>query len=372
MKRPIFYLLVMNFCLIGLGAGFFTGYFLSQKSNQSYIDTRQWNQSGLHHAMQCTVAISASNITTRGEPIDSAGSGVIIDTEGYILTNEHIIHDASDICVTLYNKKTYSAHLVGASIRDDLAILKIETSDDLPAIEFGNIEGLGAGIPIAALGNPLDTASDGQTVVTFGMINRLGQRLSSSIDPRNNRFYDNMIQTDAKTLPGNSGGPLIDSNGRMIGLNTALGIGSETGKQFGFAIIMDSDTCNRINQLKVGTPIEHAFLGIQPISISQGIGHTMGMNDLSGVLVASVLPNTPAWESGIQNGDIITQIDGTEIHTPDDLLSHLHRCQPEQSINVELLRKIHTKPQKITLTVKLMCRQVLLTSEQKTNKISIP
>ena len=220
------------------------------RAGDNLIDWREEFGPVANKASRSVVAIKTTQ-TDKNSRIEynNAGSGFIIDASGIIITNEHVIHNVESIRVTLIDKRPHIARVIGSDPRSDLAILKID-ADGLTALEIADPASTMAGQPVIALGNPMGSGDDGQTVATFGRITRLNKVLDGTIDEQNDRFYDNLIQTDILILPGSSGGPLINLEGRVIGINAAMGRALETGKHFGFAITLDQHTQNRLAQLR--------------------------------------------------------------------------------------------------------------------------
>ena len=311
-------------------------------------------------AAKSVVAIETEQRTVVGLTIKNAGSGFIIDSAGYILTNEHVVHEAESIRITLGDKRRFVAQLVGGDARTDLAVLKIDAAN-LPASEIVPVDDLTVGQVVIALGNPLGTGSDGKAVCSFGLINRLDQRLSDSPDDRNDRYYDNLIQTSAVTLPGSSGGPLIDEQGRTIGINTAMGAGVQTGRHYGFAIPLNRPIIHKISQLKAGISSHYAFLGIEVAEPDEKTQERLGLKDISGALVSLSLLDSPAQQAGIRSGDVVRTINHEKIFSRNDVISYVNRCRPEQVIEIELLRAIPDQPgraQEITIATALATRSL--------------
>jgi len=308
-------------------------------------------------AARSVVALDAEQLPSPGLTVAATGSGFIIDSAGLLLTNEHVVHDADVIRVTLPDKRRYLARLVGADPRTDLAVLQID-AQDLPPLELSPAERLEAGQLVIALGNPLGTGADGQPVATFGRISRLQQALASDLDPDNDRFYDDLIQSTAVALPGSSGGPLLDEQGRVVGINTAMGTSVETQRQFGFAIPFDARIRQIVNQLKQGAQVEHAFLGVDPVEMAPQAAQEFGLSDISGALVGGVLLGSPAQQAGLRPGDLIRGLNGERIYSPADLLGRLNRLEPGSDIQLEVLRPGQPAPRTLTITAALVARNL--------------
>ncbi len=318
-----------------------------------------WNKeygAVVDRSAKSVVAINVEHDAESGFRKSSSGSGMVISKDGYILTNEHVIAGAERIRVTLADKRQYVARLIGFDIRHDLAILKIEADGLLP-ISFADPGRLKRGDVAIAIGNPLGTGSDGNAVATFGFINRLEQKMSIplALGGRNERFYDNLIQTSASVTNGNSGGPLVNELGQAAGIITAS---SESRKsRFGFAIALDEKTRHVIDSLKKGMPMERGFLGVELAdSVDRNMQIRLGIDEISGAVVTHVMLGFPAQRGGVENGDLIKQIDGQRIASSQELISYVDRCQPEQIIYVNLLRGDDGRNQKLTLPVRLSKR----------------
>ncbi len=239
----------------------------------------------------------------------SLGSGFIIHQDGYIVTNAHVIDSADEISVTLSNNpdKVYTAKVIGSDKKADLAVLKIESKDPLPYLEFGNAEQSKVGDWVLAIGNP------------FG----LGGSVTSGIISAKSRFiggqYDELIQTDASINRGNSGGPLLNMDGQVIGVNSV--IISNTGGNIGIGFSIPSNQAQPIiSQLKDLGKITRGWLGVVIQSINDDIAANIGLpKDTKGVVVTQVAPNSPAQKAGIKIGDVITAFDNTPTGQPQKL-----------------------------------------------------
>ena len=281
-------------------------------------------------AIACTQDSPFPNMSVK-----SAGSGFVIDAAGFIVTNEHVIHGAREIRVTFSDRRTFLADVVSADVRSDLAVLRIEAGG-LAALPLVPAKSLELGQIVIALGNPLGSGSDGRAVATFGQINGLKRRLGGALDKNNDRFYDNLIQTNAVTQPGSSGGPLIDVQGRVIGINTVMGMAVVSAQIFGFALTLTDETVADIERLKSGKPIDHAFLGVDTVLVGEASRRRLGLGDLSGALVETCLVGSPAHCAGIRRGDVITAVESQSVHSPQDLLAILSRGIPGRTVAIEL------------------------------------
>jgi S1-C subfamily serine protease len=229
--------------------------------------------------------------------IENVGSGVILNSKGYVLTNHHVIKDISRIMVRMSGGKDYFAELVGSDPLTDLAVLKFSTFRNIPFPDFAESQNMGVGDWVMAIGNPYGL----EGTVTVGVISGMGRSNLGIVN------YENFIQTDASINPGNSGGPLINLNGEVIGINTAV---AEIGSGVGFAIPIEM-AMRVASQLINSGEVKRGWLGIGIQSLTPGLASSFNLkHPVSGVLVNSVDPETPAEIGGIVRGDIIVQFDG--------------------------------------------------------------
>lgn len=271
-----------------------------------------------------------------GEEIRGGGSGFIFTDDGFILTNSHVVHGADRIHVTLFNGETYQADLVGDDPDTDLAVVRI-TAKKLTSASFGNSELLKAGQLVIAVGNPYGF----QYTVTAGVVSALGRSLRSS----SGRLIQNIIQTDAALNPGNSGGPLVISNGHVVGVNTAI-IAPAQGISFAIA----SNTAKFVaSQLIKEGKVSRGYLGIagQNVPLHRQIVRFNNLASAHGVLVISVAKKSPAEKSGIKDGDILVSFAGETLQSIDDL----HRILTEKKANVPAELVVLRNFKKISLFV---------------------
>ena len=240
----------------------------------------------------------------------SAGSGFIIENNGYVVTNNHVIDGASKITVVLPDDREFTAKLIGTDAATDVALLKIETNRPLPTVEFGNDRGLRVGDWVVAVGNPFGLAS----TVTAGIVSSLGREVGGG-----NGNYNDFIQIDASINQGNSGGPTFDLRGQVIGMNSM--IFSPSGGSVGIGFAIPASTIHDVvAQLKSTGRVSRGYLGVQVQPVTPEVASAMGMKEGSkGALVASVVPDGPAAKGGFQQGDIITAINGQAVEDSRDL-----------------------------------------------------
>jgi serine protease Do len=245
----------------------------------------------------------------RGQPLPgqkkkSLGSGFIISTDGYILTNAHVVDRAEEIKVQLDGHKTFDATVKGVDSKLDLALLKIETSEALPTVTLGNSDELKIGEWVMAIGNPFGL----EQTVTVGIVSAKGRVIGAGP-------YDNFIQTDASINPGNSGGPLFNTQGEVIGINTAIVAG---GQGIGFAIPINAAKAI-VPQLKETGHVTRGWLGVTIQQVSDELAASFGLEQAQGALVSSVAKNSPADKAGLQRGDIILEFNNQTIDSMNDL-----------------------------------------------------
>ncbi|WP_442594791.1 S1C family serine protease [Parapusillimonas sp. JC17] len=255
------------------------------------------------------------------------GSGVIVREDGYILTNYHVIEAADAIEVALSDGRQTRAAIVGADPESDLAVLKIDLPD-LRAIAFNGSHEVKTGDVVLAIGNPFGV---GQTT-TMGIVSALGRnRLGVNI-------YENFIQTDAAINPGNSGGALIDTAGRLIGINTA--IYSESGGSLGIGFAIPAGAAQTIMEqiIKTGS-VTRGWLGIEPQDITPDLARAFGLGQRDGVIIASVLRNGPAWQAGLRVGDIVLQLNGEPVRDAIGFLNQIAPLTPSEKAKLQVVRE---------------------------------
>lgn len=265
------------------------------------------------------------------------GSGVIISPDGYIITNNHVVADATEIEITLNNKKTYKATLIGSDEKNDIALVKIE-ADDLSHITFADSDNVKIGEWVLAVGNPYNLTS----TVTAGIVSAKGRDL----DGNNN--IESYIQTDAAVNPGNSGGALVNTRGELVGINTA--ISSRTGSYVGYSFAVPSNIAKKVVEdlIEYGN-VQRAFLGIQFVELNGQNFEKLESPIAEGIFVTKVLTGGAANEAGIQENDIITKMNHTKITKFSDLKGQLNASRPGENINITVLRNEGEKTFVVTL-----------------------
>jgi serine protease Do len=269
----------------------------------------------------------------------SLGSGVIVNPEGYILTNNHVVSGASDIEVFTQNKKKFHAKLVGTDPRTDVAVLKIDATR-LPSLTLGDSSNLNVGDVVFAIGDPFGV---GETA-TMGIVSATGRGLGGAIE-----HYEDFIQTDAAINPGNSGGALLDLHGDLVGINTAIVTGGSGGNQgVGFAIPIDLAR-KVMEQIVDHGKVVRGHLGVAIQSVDADMAKAFGLSQGGGALVAEVTPGSPAAKAGIERGDIILELNGKTVNEPDDLSLHIAQTAPRSTVHLKISRNGQTRDVNVTL-----------------------
>lgn len=275
------------------------------------------------------------------EPQDEhgLGSGFIISSDGYILTNEHVIDGADKITVTLQGfKEPLEARVVGADYNLDLAVLKVKAGSSLSPLKLGDSNKIRVGNWVIAIGNPYGL----DHTVTVGVISAKGRPISVE-----NRSYKNLLQTDASINPGNSGGPLLNLSGEVVGINTAVA----QAQGIGFAI--PANTANDVIQELINKgKVVRPWLGVQVQSLNEETSAYLNYKGTNGALVAGVLSDSPASSAGLKQGDIITKWDGKEVATPDALVELISKSKIGQRVQVTVYRDGKLRAIQIVVTEK--------------------
>ena len=377
MKRVHIYILIALLTLIGSGSAV---YMVSSASKPLYYETtdeavaeavRQFNNDKIsnerHNIITETVSkVKASvvgiNVTeirqfrdpffspfsndpffrqffgdrSYSQEVKSLGSGFIISPDGYIITNDHVAGNATEIVVTLTNGKHYSARVVGTDPVSDICLLKVD-AENLSYIPLGNSDNIIIGEWVIALGNPFGLFEvNDQPTVTVGVVSASNMNL----DPVNERYYLNMIQTDAAINGGNSGGPLVNSLGEVIGVNTIIYTagGSQGSIGLGFAIPIIK-VKRIISELKDRGVIDRSFYtGLSVQNIDNAIANYYNLESTKGVIITRVVKDSPAEDAGIEVGDIITRIDDYRINNDKTLIGALQEFRTGQTVKMYLLR----------------------------------
>jgi serine protease Do len=283
--------------------------------------------------------------TQRGQ---SLGSGFIFREDGYVITNNHVVSDAENVLVKLPDGTEHKAKVVGQDKDTDVAVLKIDVEDKLPAAEFGNSDQLRVGEWVMAIGNPFPELGLDRTV-TVGVVSAKG-RGNLYFGPDDTPQYQNYIQTDASINPGNSGGPLVNSQGQVVGINSAItnptGVGFNIG--IGFAIPVNMVKSVIPDLIEKGK-VSRGFLGITFQPVDRAVAEAMGLPSEQGVLVRTVQPGTPADKAGIRTGDVIMEFDGWPVTDEQKFRMMVAQAGPGKDVSVEVIRDGKEMTRRLTL-----------------------
>ncbi|HEX5093533.1 MAG TPA: Do family serine endopeptidase [Burkholderiales bacterium] len=267
----------------------------------------------------------------------SLGSGVIVSPSGYILTNHHVVDAADEIEVALSDGKKMLAKVVGIDPDTDLAVLRV-SAEGLPAITFGRSESLQVGDPVLAIGNPFGF---GQTV-TSGIVSALG-RSGLHINT-----FENFIQTDAAINPGNSGGALVDANGELVGINTA--IYSPTGGSMGIGFAIPVSTAKMVlDQIVKSGTVTRGWIGVEVQELTPALAESFKLGDVRGAIIAGVLRGGPADHAGVKPGDVLTAINGRPVSDPQVMLNLVAELQPGSRARMQLQRQAERLEVEVTV-----------------------
>ena len=276
------------------------------------------------------------------------GSGVIIDADGHILTNHHVVKNAEDVSVTLTDGREYEARVVGRDPKTDLAVLQVDVSEPLPVAALGSSDALRVGDWVMAIGNPFGL----HHTVTAGIVSGKGRILGAGP-------YDDFIQTDASINPGNSGGPLFNLRGEVVGINTAM---VPHGRGIGFAIPIDTAK-PLIPQMVATGGVTRGYLGVSIQSITPELAEALKLDGTQGALVGEVMPDSPAAQAGLQTGDVITAFNGNPVATAQDLPGMVADTPVGQDVTVTVQRQ--GQPLELAVTVGKMRTETAQVSQSR-------
>ena len=272
------------------------------------------------------------------------GSGVIITTDGYILTNNHVVQDAERITVTLNDRREMPARLVGNDPATDLAVIKIE-DEGLTYIPFGNSDLVKVGEPVLAIGNPFNLTS----TVTSGIISAKARNMHIIDNPRSNETpLESFLQTDAAVNSGNSGGALVNSQAELIGIVTAIASGN--GNYIGYSFAIPSNIAVKVAaDLQRYGYVQRGYLGLQVTEVDANVAKQTGARAIKGLYVATVVKDCASDRAGIRQGDIILRVAGKEVNTFAEMMEELGLFSPGDEVEVDYERDGHTNTVKATL-----------------------
>lgn len=272
------------------------------------------------------------------------GSGVIVTTDGYILTNNHVVQDAERITVTLNDRRELPARLVGNDPATDLAVIKIE-ADSLSYLPFGNSDMVRVGEPVLAIGNPFNLTS----TVTSGIISAKARNMHIIDNPRSSETpLESFLQTDAAVNSGNSGGALVNSHAELIGIVTAIASGN--GNYIGYSFAIPSNIAVKVAaDLQRYGYVQRGYLGLQVTEVDANVARQTGARAIKGLYVAKVAEDCASDRAGIRQGDIILRVAGKEVNTFAEMMEELGLFSPGDEVEVDYERNGHTKTVKATL-----------------------
>jgi serine protease Do len=267
----------------------------------------------------------------RAHAVEARGSGFIIDANGTIVTNNHVVKGARTLSVTLDDGTVLPAKVIGTDPRTDIAVLKVDAQQPLPFIQLGNSRDVKAGEWVVAMGNPFGLSS----TVTAGIVSAVSRDIGAGP-------YDQFIQVDAPINQGNSGGPLFTQDGKVIGMNTA--IFSPTGGSVGIGFAIPSDMIRTVTaQLEKGGAVVRGYVGVEAQQITAGTAKAMHLKEKDGALLAGVQSDSPAARAGLQPGDVIQAVNGTKIANPRELALNVANIQPGEQAHLSVLHDGQTK-----------------------------
>jgi len=275
---------------------------------------------------------------------DAYGSGVIVTSDGYILTNNHVVQDAERITVTLNDRRELPARLVGNDPATDLAVIKVE-AENLTYIPFGNSDRVRVGEPVLAIGNPFNLTS----TVTSGIISAKARNMHIIDNPRSNETpLESFLQTDAAVNSGNSGGALVNSQGELVGIVTAIASGN--GNYIGYSFAIPSNIAIKVgSDLQRYGYVQRGYLGVQVTEVDANVARQTGTRDLKGLYVGKVNADCAADRAGIRQGDVIVRVAGKEVNTFAEMMEELALFSPGDEVDVDYVRGDRSYTVKATL-----------------------
>lgn len=282
----------------------------------------------------------SSPFGTHEQQVMGAGSGVIISPDGYIVTNNHVVENAQDITVTLNDKREFPATIVGTDPQTDLALVKIEC-DGLPTLTFGNSDQVRIGEWVLAVGNPFNLTS----TVTAGIVSAKARNLDILGE---NTSIESFIQTDAAVNQGNSGGALVNASGELIGINSA--IASHTGYYTGYSFAIPSNIARKVvGDLKEYGMVQRAVLAVTIQEVDNNVAQELNLSQVKGVCITSVADDGAAYRAGLQQYDVITSINGSEVNSVSELREVMAQYSPGDRVEVAYLRNGSSHKTPLTL-----------------------
>jgi Do/DeqQ family serine protease len=277
---------------------------------------------------------------------ESSGSGVIISNDGYIVTNNHVVENADEVKVNLYNNREYKAKVIGTDPSTDLAVIKID-ANNLQFLTFANSDNVEVGQWVLAVGNPFNLAS----TVTAGIVSAKTRNINILREKAGNLAIESFIQTDAAVNPGNSGGALVDLNGNLIGINSA--IATPTGSYAGYSFAIPANLVNKVvkDMIDFGI-VQRGFLGVNIREIDDELAKDLKLNNIEGAYIAEVNKGSAAEDGGIKRGDVILKVGDVPVKNSADLQEHIARYRPGDKVKIDIFRDGNLVTKEITLKSK--------------------
>ena len=288
------------------------------------------------------------------------GSGIIISKDGYILTNNHVVEDAKQVTVTLHDKREFDAKVIGTDPTTDLAVIKID-ADDLPEAYLGNSDNIKVGQWVMAIGNPLALTS----TVTAGIISATGRNINIIQDKYG---VENFIQTDAAINPGNSGGALVDLNGAVIGVNSAIATDGMTQRYIGYGFAIPINLAKSVsNDLIAHGKVSRGYIGVSISEVDAATAKAIGLNEPKGVLVQDLTKGGAAEKSDIKEGDVILQVDDKVVNEPNELQSYVASKRAGTTVHLKIFRDGKEIERSVTLKARDTDENTAITASNKEN-----
>jgi serine protease Do len=276
-------------------------------------------------------------------PVFSVGSGFIVDSKGFIITNEHVVEDATKVIIRLQNGEQYVARIVGADKETDLAVLKIDTENPLPTLKFGDSNAMQAGDWVLAIGSPFGLEQS----VTAGIISKVQRETPVSTS------FQKFIQTDAAINRGNSGGPLVNMNGEVIGVNSQIATSDGASNGIGFAL-PSNEASYVYKQILANGKVKRGYLGVVLDSVKAEFAKVYELPETKGAIITEMRDkDSPAGKAGLAVGDILLEFAGSKIENAQDLITKVAATEPDKDVSIVYLREIGTKLEKKSAMLKL-------------------
>jgi serine protease Do len=322
---------------------------LAQRVSPSVVAICGADSANPEDATQRAEDLNPDHLARTLDAVDrTVGTGLIVDADGYILTNDHVVGHAEQLWVTTDDKKVYPAIIVGSDPRSDLALLKIPATR-LPPVKFAEPSRVRRGQWAVAIGSPYGLASEGEMCMAVGVVSALGRSLPK-LSGKEDRLYSDLIQTTAQINPGNSGGPLFDLSGQVIGINTAVILPQKQTNGIGFALPITPRLLQTVEDLKQGREIVYAYMGAHVMTPSLRERREAGVEAEYGALIDDVDPQSPAAAAGLKTGDLIVRVNNELMLDSDHFIRYVGASAIGTPIPVKVYRNKQLLTPKVTLT----------------------